>query len=78
MGVRATGRARRDDWDRADSENSRPKRMNPMPAGPCFIPGRRREAKRFPLAGVNIKEETLQKIINLWDTLYRMALSREG
>ena len=59
MGARATWRARRDDWDRADSENSRPKSKNPMPTGPCFIPGRRREAHRFPPAGLYIKEERL-------------------
>jgi hypothetical protein len=38
--------------------------MNPMPAGPCFIPGKRREAQRFPLAGVYLKEEILEGKIN--------------
>jgi transposase len=43
--------ARRDEEDRTDSENSRSQSKNPTPTGPCFIPGRRREANRFPPSG---------------------------
>ena len=45
-----------------------------MPAGPCFIPGKRREAQRFPPAGVDIKEEILSNKINLINKFNRMVI----
>ena len=78
IGTRTTWRTRRDDWDRADSENSRPKSMNPMPRGPCFIPGRRREANRFPPAGTRYKGGNTRTKINRMPKRSRMTRPSEA